>query len=75
MLKGKNIIVGITGGIAAYKIANLARMLMKLHCTVHVLMTQNATQFIHPVSKLDIDVTSPVPDDVLWKALEADIVQ
>ena len=50
MLKGKNVLLAVTGSIAAYKIANLARMLMKLHCTVHVLMTQNATQFIHPVT-------------------------
>lgn len=50
MLKNKTVLLGITGSIAAYKIANLARMLKKLHCHVHVLMTQNATQFIHPVT-------------------------
>lgn len=50
MLKGKTVLLAVTGSIAAYKIANLARMLMKLHCTVHVLMTQNATNFIHPVT-------------------------
>ena len=46
----KTVLLGVTGSIAAYKIANLARMLKKLHCNVHVLMTQNATQFINPVT-------------------------
>ncbi len=50
MLKGKTVLLGVTGSIAAYKIANLARMLKKLHCDVHVLMTQNATNFIHPLT-------------------------
>ena len=40
MLKGKTVILGVTGSIAAYKIANLASMLTKLHCDVHVLMTR-----------------------------------
>ncbi len=38
MLKGKTVIFGVTGSIAAYKIANLASMLVKLHCNVHVIM-------------------------------------
>ncbi len=50
MLKGKNIVLGVTGSIAAYKIATLASMLMKLHANVHVIMTENATQFITPVT-------------------------
>ena len=50
MLKGKTVVLGVTGSIAAYKIPNLARMLKKLHCNVHVLMTQNATQFINPIT-------------------------
>ncbi len=50
MLKGKTVVLGVTGSIAAYKIANLARMLTKLHCDVQVLMTQNATQFINPIT-------------------------
>lgn len=50
MLKGKTVILGVTGSIAAYKIANLASMLTKLQCDVHVLMTQNATNFIHPIT-------------------------
>lgn len=50
MLKGKTVVLGVTGSIAAYKTANLARMLTKLNCDVQVLMTQNATQFINPVT-------------------------
>lgn len=50
MLTGKTVVLGVTGSIAAYKIANLARMLKKLNCNVHVLMTQNATQFINPIT-------------------------
>ena len=50
MLKGKTVLLGVTGSIAAYKIANLASMLVKLHCSVHVLMTQNATNFINPIT-------------------------
>ena len=50
MLKGKTVLLGVSGSIAAYKIANLARMLKKLNCNVHVLMTENATQFINPVT-------------------------
>ena len=45
MLKGKTIVLGVTGSIAAYKIANLASMLVKLHGDVHVIMTENATKF------------------------------
>lgn len=50
MLTGKTAVLGVTGSIAAYKIANLARMLVKLHCDVHVLMTQNAINFINPIT-------------------------
>jgi phosphopantothenoylcysteine decarboxylase/phosphopantothenate--cysteine ligase len=50
MLTGKTAVLAVTGSIAAYKIANLARMLTKLHCDVHVLMTQNATNFINPIT-------------------------
>lgn len=46
MLQGKTVLLGVTGGIAAYKMPNVARMLKKLHCNVHVLMTRNATNFI-----------------------------
>ena len=50
MLKGKTVVLGVTGSIAAYKIANLASMLVKNHCDVHVIMTQNATNFINPIA-------------------------
>lgn len=50
MLKGKCAVLGVTGSIAAYKTANLASMLVKLHCDVHVIMTQNATNFINPIA-------------------------
>ena len=50
MLTGKTVILGVTGSIAAYKIANLTSMLTKLNCDVHVLMTKNATNFINPIT-------------------------
>ncbi len=50
MLKGKTVLLGVTGSIAAYKIANLASMLVKLHCNVHVIMSKNATNFINPIT-------------------------
>ena len=50
MLKEKNIILGVTGSIAAYKIAGLASMLVKRGCKVHVIMTRNATNFINPIT-------------------------
>lgn len=50
MLKGKNVLLGVTGSIAAYKIASLASALKKLHCNVDVIMTQNATNFINPIT-------------------------
>ncbi len=50
MLKGKTVVLAISGSIAAYKMANVARMLLKQHCDVEVLMTQNATRFINPIT-------------------------
>lgn len=49
-LKGKTIVLGVTGSIAAYKIASLASALKKLEADVHVLMTKNATNFINPIT-------------------------
>ena len=46
MLQGKTVLLCVTGGIAAYKMPNVARMLKKMQCNVHVIMTQNATNFI-----------------------------
>ncbi len=50
MLKGKTVLLGVTGSIAAYKTASLASMLVKQHADVHVLMTRNATNFINPIT-------------------------
>lgn len=50
MLNGKTVLLGVTGSIAAYKIANLTSMLSKLHADIHVLMTKNATNFINPIT-------------------------
>ena len=50
MLQDKNVLLGVTGSISAYKIANLASALVKLHANVHVIMTQNGERFITPVT-------------------------
>ena len=50
MLKGKHVLLGVTGGIACYKAAALASALVKQHCDVHVIMTRNATEFITPLT-------------------------
>ena len=50
MLKGKTIVLGVTGSIAAYKIADLASALVKLNADVHVIMTANAANFINPIT-------------------------
>ena len=70
MLIGKNILLGVTGGIAAYKMADVASMLTKLHADVHVVMTENATKFIPAETfqvltknKVYVDVFDENPDD------------
>ena len=50
MLQGKTVLLGVTGSIAAYKAAELASALVKQHADVHVIMTQNGTRFIHPIT-------------------------
>lgn len=50
MLKNKTVLLGVTGSIAAYKIASLASALKKLHADVHVIMTKNASNFINPIT-------------------------
>jgi len=50
MLKGKCVVLGVTGSIAAYKIASLASALVKLGADVNVIMTKNATNFINPIT-------------------------
>ncbi len=50
MLQGKTVVLGVTGSIAAYKTASLASMLVKQHAEVHVIMTENAVNFINPIT-------------------------
>lgn len=50
MLKNKTVLLGVSGGIAAYKMADVASMLVKLGANVHVIMTRNATNFINPIT-------------------------
>ena len=50
MLKGKTVLLGVTGGIAAYKAAALASALVKQHAAVEVVMTKNATEFVTPLT-------------------------
>ena len=70
MLEGKKILLGVSGGIAAYKMANVASMLTKLHADVHVVMTRNAAHFITPQTfevltknKVYLDTFDETPDD------------
>lgn len=72
MIKGKKIILGISGGIAAYKMTNVASMLYKLGADVHVIMTKNACNFITPKTfevltknKVYIDTFDEEPDDAV----------
>ena len=50
MLNGKSVLIGITGGIAAYKIAGLCSSLVKLNADTNVMMTENACRFISPLT-------------------------
>ena len=63
MLKGKHIIVGITGGIAAYKTASLVRLFVKAGAEVQVIMTPNAREFITPASFL---LLTPASGTAMW---------
>lgn len=62
MLQGKNVLLGVTGGIAAYKSADLASKLIKQHANVDVIMTENATKFITPLTFESITHTRCVTD-------------
>ena len=69
MLKGKKIVLGITGGIAAYKSAELAREFIKKEASVRIIMTKNATEFITPLTlqtltnhPVFVDMFAPVAD-------------
>ncbi|MBR6403246.1 MAG: bifunctional phosphopantothenoylcysteine decarboxylase/phosphopantothenate--cysteine ligase CoaBC [Eubacterium sp.] len=70
MLEGKNIVIGVCGGIAAYKMADVVSGLVKMHADVHVVMTKNATNFITPETfkvlsknKVYVDVFDEDTDD------------
>ncbi len=62
MLAGKTIVLGVTGGIAAYKAANLASLLKKQHADVHVIMTANAQKFITPITFETLTVNKCLTD-------------
>lgn len=62
MLKGKSVLLGVTGGIAAYKAASLCSSLVKQHCDVNVVMTDNATQFITPLTFENLSGNRTVTD-------------
>jgi phosphopantothenoylcysteine decarboxylase/phosphopantothenate--cysteine ligase len=73
MLKGKKILIGVTGGIAAYKIAYLIRLLIKEGCEVKVIMTEHAREFITPLTLATLS-KNPVltefsnPEDGRWNS-------
>ncbi len=70
MLQKREIIVGVTGGIAAYKITELVRALTKLGANVHVVMTKNAMEFITPLTFQTISGNpSPMTCSSLWRAV------
>ena len=50
MLKGKHVLLGVTGGIAAYKACELASALVRQHADVNVIMTEHATRFVQPLT-------------------------
>lgn len=62
MLKGKTVVLGVTGGIAAYKAADIASRLRKLDINVHVIMTKNATEIITPLTMQSISQNYVVSD-------------
>ena len=66
MLTGKTVVLGISGSIAAYKIAYLASALKKLHADVEVIMTENATQFITPVTFESLTGNKCLVDTYAW---------
>ena len=73
MLKGKNILIGVTGGIAAYKTASVIRLLVKEGASVKVIMTENAKQFITPLtlatlSKNPVLIEFSDPENGSWNS-------
>lgn len=73
MLKGKNILIGVTGGIAAYKTATVIRLLVKGGATVKVIMTEHAKKFITPLtlatlSKNPVLIEFSDPENGTWNS-------
>ena len=69
MLKGKCVVLGVTGSIAAYKIAYLASALVKQHADVHVIMTENATNFINPIT-FETGISSSMSSMWHWQSVQ-----
>ena len=74
MLKNKTVVLGVTGSIAAYKMANVASMLVKLHADVNVIMTENATNFINPITFETLTGNKCLVDISLWLLLHRQIL-
>ncbi len=72
MLNDKNVVLGITGGIAAYKAAELTRELLKRGATVKVIMTENAARFIGPLTLQTLS-GNPVYSDMFSLAADSEI--
>ncbi len=62
MLKGKHVVIGVTGGIAVYKVLDVISRLKKLHCDVSVIMTKNATEFVSELSFSSLSLNKVVVD-------------
>ena len=71
-LSGKRVLVGVTGGIAAYKSAELVRLLVKDGAQVHVCMTRSATQFITPLTVPTIYFPINIPESIMIEPTETE---
>ncbi|QUI21820.1 bifunctional phosphopantothenoylcysteine decarboxylase/phosphopantothenate--cysteine ligase CoaBC [Vallitalea pronyensis] len=72
MLKGKTIVIGVSGGIAVYKVCDIVSQLKKLNATVHVIMTKSATEFVAPLTFRSLS-QQPVVVDMFEKVEKWDI--
>ncbi len=82
MLEGREIVLGVTGGIAAYKAAELVRLLVKEEANVHVVMTKNAQELIKPLTfqtlsgnPVTTDLFSLIEDEKIGHIALADLAQ
>jgi len=73
MLKGKHIVLGVTGGIAVYKAAEFVRLLVKAEANVHVVMTRHAEEFMMPLTFQTLS-GNPVVTDAFALFEESQIV-